>query len=292
MADVSQLQSISTHAPRTGSDAPSPQVYAGGAISTHAPRTGSDGDAGAENSARCGISTHAPRTGSDFLASASHCFRPLFQPTLPARGATRCSVRAAGTTTHFNPRSPHGERHGGGVLLVSLEIFQPTLPARGATPLVSILKLAYNSFQPTLPARGATLAFVSHIFARGVISTHAPRTGSDQSEKGASRRDDNFNPRSPHGERRVLAARLRPAGNFNPRSPHGERLPDVKILIRKPTDISTHAPRTGSDAGKVVSMPCLHQFQPTLPARGATVLVESTSSANAFQPTLPARGAT
>ena len=79
----------------------------------------------------------------------------------------------------------------------------------------------------------------------------------------------NFNPRSPHGERQLHAGGvLRDLGNFNPRSPHGERPVDrVKPYARNAfqstlpargatevhahapfiSDISIHAPRTGSD---------------------------------------------
>ena len=35
------------------------------------------------------ISTHAPRTGSDFKLFSDFLDDELFQPTLPARGATR-----------------------------------------------------------------------------------------------------------------------------------------------------------------------------------------------------------
>ena len=58
-------------------------------ISIHAPRTGSDWVAyNVDN--EMPISIHAPRTGSD-----SHSL---------------CTIRAR---RHFNPRSPHGERHDG-----------------------------------------------------------------------------------------------------------------------------------------------------------------------------------
>ena len=102
---------ISTHAPRTGSDRwipKSPNMLS--KISTHAPRTGSDKRFWFLLPA-VGISTHAPRTGSDLHAGGVLChlgdFNPrsphgerpgttsarhttrIFQPTLPARGATR-----------------------------------------------------------------------------------------------------------------------------------------------------------------------------------------------------------
>ena len=77
------------------------------------------------------ISTHAPRTGSDwesrdilqvqgdFNPRSPHGERPygrikiaaggVFQPTLPARGATG-GINNGIKLGHFNPRSPHGER--------------------------------------------------------------------------------------------------------------------------------------------------------------------------------------
>ena len=102
------------------------------------------------------------------------------------------------------------------------------------------------------------------------ISTHAPRTGSDQRKRNNSMKWKNFNPRSPHGERlkgngkedkgkristhapRTGSDRLRrdafPSGRyFNPRSPHGERLTGETLTRQRP-NISTHAPRTGSDS--------------------------------------------
>ena len=79
----------------------------------------------------------------------------------------------------------------------------------------------------------------------------------------------NFNPRSPHGERRnkrrtqqndiiisihaprtgsdlIYALYNRRYTYFNPRSPHGER-PAGDIVEWGGADISIHAPRTGSD---------------------------------------------
>ena len=78
------------------------------------------------------ISTHAPRTGSDrysrHKAGGNSYFNPRsphgerresyetkhetqkFQPTLPARGATKSRQSKCDRRQHFNPRSPHGER--------------------------------------------------------------------------------------------------------------------------------------------------------------------------------------
>ena len=120
--------------PARGATFPSHEVVKTGVkISTHAPRTGSDHLYAIGKLRLCIISTHAPRTGSDYKGFRSTGERSLFQPTLPARGATRrrstaCvrqrfqpTLPARGATinadsgapkisTHFNPRSPHGER--------------------------------------------------------------------------------------------------------------------------------------------------------------------------------------
>ena len=132
-----------------------------------------------------------------------------FQPTLPARGATRTAVTRSCSGTSI---STHAPRTGS----------DDTCWMDANTAL---------EFQPTLPARGATLLQRRDALRRA-ISTHAPRTGSDAalSEK-MHKNPRNFNPRSPHGERRAV---LRTASivhrHFNPRSPHGERLRKVTIL--------------------------------------------------------------
>ena len=67
------------------------------------------------------------------------------------------------------------------------------------------------TFQPTLPARGAT---AQHGVAQAdfLISTHAPRTGSDPAEGTNEAAGTHFNPRSPHGERQrkvtILSIRI------------------------------------------------------------------------------------
>ena len=102
------------------------------------------------------ISIHAPRTGSDPSISVLIAARPLFQSTLPARGATQRFASSCVSCANFNPRSPHGERPPTCVRNLWRSTFQSTLPARGATPT------------------GANTGFLSRY----------------------------FNPRSPHGERR------------------------------------------------------------------------------------------
>ena len=103
----------------------------------------------------------------------------------------------------------------------------------------------------------------------------------------------NFNPRSPHGERQerpMIQAMV--VAHFNPRSPHGERLFPISAAYGAQL-ISIHAPRTGSDTNGICGIVYDAQFQSTLPARGATTLLENAKKELAkFQSTLPARGAT
>ena len=169
-------------------------------ISIHAPRMGSDTSAKHGFTKSFVISIHAPRMGSDLQPPHPCAGNGGFQSTLPAWGATIpihseiwpliISIHAprmgsdistfltGGTTTNFNPRSPHGERLLLLPLRLSLMVFQSTLPAWGATKVNRVLqifitisihaprmgsdvkhmnqKLIQRIFQSTLPAWGAT----------------------------------------------------------------------------------------------------------------------------------------
>ena len=108
--------------------------------------------------------------------------------------------------------------------------------------MLAVKRSSSEAFQPTLPARGAT---GTHAMLGDVL--------------------DNFNPRSPHGERRsATKRRQRPHKNFNPRSPHGER---QRFQIKQPSfpAISTHAPRTGSDCHPATSRAANTNFNPRSP---------------------------
>ena len=190
------------------------------------------------------ISIHAPRTGSDYHARKAALLTYAFQSTLPARGATWYRDATRTDEGDFNPRSPHGERHGWMLRPQTVDDFNPRSP-HGERPnglRARRAKLDFNprsphgerhckaprlsprgTFQSTLPARGATPRRVAgnRIVS---ISIHAPRTGSDA---------------------RTSAA-----------------IPDVPISI--------HAPRTGSDTTADRWFAFFPAFQSTLPARGAT----------------------
>ena len=151
--------------------------------------------------------------------------------------------------------------------LTASAYFKSTLPAWGATKWTPVLSPAYT-FQSTLPVGGTTLRFVftdvfSNISIHAprmgsdwciylkipliAISIHAPRMGSDKMVCLPAALSQDFNPRSPHGERLLRLAFLMRISNFNPRSPHGERR-DAHVYSNGDT-----------------------RFQSTLPAWGATL---------------------
>ena len=145
-----------------------------------------------------------------------------------------------------------------------------------------------------------------------MISIHAPRTGSDWRRATKSTRPRYFNPRSPHGERRLSASRGVPAPTFQSTLPaRGATLSvassttGAKFQSTLPARgatylneknavaivISIHAPRTGSDETFRSAGRSTAPFQSTLPARGATRRAHARNGGKQFQSTLPARGA-
>ena len=224
--------------------------------------------------------------------------------------------RCAGKSdfSHFNPRSPHGERRA---------------PARQTTDpdLISIHAPRTGSD----PRHGDGARVPRH------ISIHAPRTGSDALRRASSARSRSFQSTLPaRGATRLSFSSTIIFKHFNPRSPHGERRIQRQINAHIAI-ISIHAPRTGSDSETSQAVVCrsisIHAprtgsdirlaracnisalFQSTLPARGATLqlnfygqqayisihaprtgsddmLEEYSSAYQTFQSTLPARGAT
>ena len=190
-----------------------------------------------------------------------------FQPTLPARGATQAvppkavchaiSTHAPRTgsdrgrrgipprSRHFNPRSPHGERRGRIPTLYAPKHFNPRSP---------------HGERPCGQARREEAPH---------ISTHAPRTGSDNQRFGSLIALYHFNPRSPHGERLFFDNAAATQSAFQPTLPARGATADLRCgFIRHA--ISTHAPRTGSDIYRCHTNNRFSRFQPTLPARGAT----------------------
>ena len=175
--------------------------------------------------------------------------------------------------SHFNPRSPHGERRGAaakhqrqafisihaprtgsdttdGRCCAGAGYFNPRSPhgERLSARLQSCLDVLISIHAP----RTGSDVSKCQMLINPIISIHAPRTGSDSIKSISAFISLHFNPRSPHGERQRCVFGMASGGYFNPRSPHGER-PANAAALPSCICISIHAPRTGSD--------CLSQRQ-------------------------------
>ena len=171
------------------------------------------------------ISIHAPRVGSDELHRAlghvGNDFNPRspcgerptytavlrlweqFQSTLPVWGATLTVSLLSPPKSHFNPRSPCGERLPGSASCFPLvEYFNPRSPCGerldyGSGYLIS------KPFQSTLPVWGATgVNFNARITS--LFQSTLPVWGATPYGGRRSGGADDFNPRSPCGERPTL----------------------------------------------------------------------------------------
>ena len=123
------------------------------------------------------------------------------------------------------------------------------------------------------------------------ISTHAPRTGSDAPLSCESPRVliSTHAPRTgSDNPAEHLQAEFR---YFNPRSPHGERLKWQAAYQKCPRNFNPRSPH-GERPPPTCKKTEKKLFQSTLPARGATSAMYTIPPGRSFQSTLPARGAT
>ena len=214
---------------------------------------------------------------------------------------------------HFNPRSPHGERLPRAAADVYIGHFNPRSP-HGERRTSRKAENGHEKISIHAPRTGSDLCYERPAITDW-ISIHAPRTGSDATAHLLEVCPCDFNPRSPHGERRqrlhlcrtihrfqsTLPARgatprawrscfNRP--DFNPRSPHGERQSHDARRIRE-DGISIHAPRTGSDDGTHPRRGHHERISIHAPRTGSDAKrMTSVIATTRFQSTLPARGAT
>ena len=155
-------------------------------ISIHAPRGGSDHILHGTLIGRINFNPRSP-WGERLVVERAAPSEGKFQSTLPVGGATTLLGRLRPSHQDFNPRSPWGERRSGARVSVTNQVFQSTLPVGGAT-----MGGKCSEYQCR-------------------ISIHAPRGGSDSSASGGGARNDDFNPRSPWGERPIPLVGV---GNF------------------------------------------------------------------------------
>ena len=129
---LSMEESISIHAPRTGSDCFVMMTVS--PIADFNPRS-PHGERRTITRSRRQCQNFNPRSphGERRKRLSTLDTAALFQSTLPARGATNRDCLPARLFPHFNPRSPHGERPAQQPMMQQPAQFQSTLPARGAT---------------------------------------------------------------------------------------------------------------------------------------------------------------
>ena len=151
-------------------------------------------------------------------------------------------VQSAARADNFNPRSPHGER--------------PCVGSPGR-----IERTDFNPRSPHGERRQPTRTATSG----RPISTHAPRTGSDQCWTRTASWMRNFNPRSPHGERHRELVALWDKTQISTHAPRTGS-DDVRVAGNEQVvAISTHAPRTGSDRSRKFCLRFGSHFNPRSP---------------------------
>ena len=124
------------------------------------------------------------------------------------------------------------------------------------------------------------------------ISIHALLTESDSEKHPHRAASNDFNPRSPHGERRISGTGMWwTAGDFNPRSPHGER---PRCLLMWDYIYYYFNPRSphGERQDPILPLRSRAGFQSTLSSRRATFFMDIPHFPQIFQSTLSSRRAT
>ena len=119
-------------------------------ISIHAPRVGSDCFKIGFLIGVC-ISIHAPRVGSDRSQQYIKHQKKKFQSTLPVWGATHLVNRSIPISSHFNPRSPCGERQQHAPMIRILTKISIHAPRVGSDVRGLLQFYGANHFNPRSP---------------------------------------------------------------------------------------------------------------------------------------------
>ena len=188
----------------------------------------------------------------------------LFQPALPARGATGRFIRPF-LLLQISTRAPREgsdiRRGGGGV---ARRLFQPALPARGATEAVRYYATAEEDFNPRSP-RGERHAGDGGPNGWAMISTRAPREGSDRARAREERVDTPISTRAPReGSDATCSPQYSARAQFQPALPARGATLRGSIYMDE-VEISTRAPREGSDFRSPMAGPMWSHFNPRSP---------------------------
>ena len=241
-------KAISIHAPRTGSD----ERVASAA------RGADDFNPRSPHGERLGVSVSEIPTSTfqstlPARGATLHCLLrhadAKFQSTLPARGATAFVPHILSRGRNFNPRSPHGERHHLRFAQIVSEVdFNPRSPHGERRARSRRAADSLQHFNPRSPhGERRTAKVMNPRFLR--ISIHAPRTGSDACSSPSISPSACISIHAPRtgSDIAVSTVAARTICYFNPRSPHGERRIARVMTSTVSYLISIHAPRTGSD---------------------------------------------
>ena len=192
-------------------------------------------------------------------------------------------------SSHFNPRSPCGERPLPVIGAPHFPQFQSTLPVRGATSIILPAPfLCCISIHA--PRAGSDSVYSPQIHGLG-ISIHAPRAGSDDVYYGAEK-DIVISIHAPRagsdeGTGRNTCAPL----DFNPRSPCGER--QLRCMYNALlAQFQSTLPVRGATSGGAYALPHFYYFNPRSPCGERQYLKSIYPDWDEFQSTLPVRGAT
>ena len=172
------------------------------------------------------------------------------------------------TDINFNPHSPHRERLFLLILSYHFKKFQSSLPSQGATKL-NLATKRHTHISIHAPLTGSDASEPNGVGTSN-ISIHAPLTGSDTIGCTLCQHFFIFQSTLP-SQGATCASRIckNISCDFNPRSPHRERRTGRASM---PTvhGISIHAPLTGSDHYRTWIYGFITKFQSTLPSQGAT----------------------
>ena len=153
--------------------------------------------------------------------------------------------------------------------------FQSTLPARGATT-DNLSGVQRSDISIHAPRTGSDFEFDPTFYRYKLISIHAPRTGSDFLSRAPRLSHMPFQSTLPaRGATVKRIWRDMARWHFNPRSPHGERPPNIPRVLSS-SQISIHAPRTGSDTSRTGFCCSLTSISIHAPRTGSDWLAERT----------------
>ena len=170
----------------------------------------------------------------------------LFQSTLPVWGATPSELPPFFRFLISIHAPRVGSDHSTSKMLRAGAEFQSTLPVWGATVRIRLQRPRDGTFQSTLPVWGATFLNLSSDSAKHKFQSTLPVWGATLYFYNYVKEADDFNPRSPCGERHLEGVQ----GHGNqPISIHAPRVGSDLVYHKceSPEHISIHAPRVGSD---------------------------------------------